>query len=150
MNFLIFVEVIWYINSINKGSMGVKNPEIWNSWSLSSGIQLHPLQVQIAMRGIGLLKVGGMMVYSTCSFNPVENEAVVASLLRRCSGTLELVDTSHMLPKLKRRPGLKTWKVAVEIKLPGAIKADGNKEKGITKLQWVDSFANYQKEVKRV
>ena len=37
-------------------------------------IALHRLQVQIAMRGVSLLKVGGLMVYSTCS-QPVENEA---------------------------------------------------------------------------
>ena len=118
-----------------------KNAEIWKSWSLSSGIQLHPLQVQIAMRGIALLKVGGMMVYSTCSFNPMENEAVVASLIRRCGGALEIVDTSHMLPKLKRRNGLKTWKVAVETKVTGVVGADGIQTSGSHQLHWVDSFA---------
>ena len=124
-----------------------KNAEIWKSWSLSSGIQLHPLQVQIAMRGIALLKVGGLLVYSTCSFNPMENEAVVASLLRRCKGSLELVDTSHMLPKLKRRPGMKTWKVAVEIKTPGTKEIEASE--GIeaqaavpstSRIEFVDSF----------
>ncbi|KAK7281844.1 hypothetical protein RIF29_10157 [Crotalaria pallida] len=36
------------------------------------------LQVLIAMQGLSLLKVEGRMVYSTCSMNPIENEAVVA------------------------------------------------------------------------
>ncbi len=51
------------------------------------------------------------MVYSTCSFNPVENEAVVAELLLRCKGALELLDVSSSLPELRRMPGMHTWKV---------------------------------------
>lgn len=62
-------------------------------------------------RGVQLLKVGGRIVYSTCSFNPMENEAVVAEILNRAKGSLELVDVSHELPELKRRPGLSDWKV---------------------------------------
>ncbi|KAF6170326.1 hypothetical protein GIB67_043016, partial [Kingdonia uniflora] len=60
---------------------------------------------------IAVLKVGGRMVYSTCSMNPIENEAVVAEVLRRCGGAVELLDVSTELLHLSRRPGLKTWKV---------------------------------------
>ncbi|KAL8476218.1 hypothetical protein ACS0TY_028761 [Phlomoides rotata] len=88
-----------------------KAPDIWRKWNSGMGNGLHGLQIQIAMRGLALLKVGGRMVYSTCSMNPVENEAVVAEVLRRCGGTVELVDVSTELPQLARRPGLKTWKV---------------------------------------
>ncbi len=34
------------------------------------------------MRAIKLLKEGGVCVYSTCSLNAVENEAVVTEVLR--------------------------------------------------------------------
>ncbi|XP_057783832.1 multisite-specific tRNA:(cytosine-C(5))-methyltransferase-like [Salvia miltiorrhiza] len=88
-----------------------KAPDMWKKWNAGMGNGLFGLQVQIAMRGLALLKVGGRMVYSTCSMNPVENEAVVAEVLRRCKGTIELVDVSTELPQLARRPGLKTWKV---------------------------------------
>ncbi|EGZ15838.1 hypothetical protein PHYSODRAFT_447412, partial [Phytophthora sojae] len=88
-----------------------KNPLIWKNWSAKNGIALHPLQLQIAKRGAALLKVGGNMCYSTCTFNPLENEAVVADLLRWGKGSLELVDVSNTLPLLKRRPGINTWKV---------------------------------------
>lgn len=31
--------------------------------------------------GLSLLKVGGRMIYSTCSMNPIEDEAVVAQVI---------------------------------------------------------------------
>ena len=51
------------------------------------------------------------MVYSTCTFNPVEDEAVVAELLVRCKGAVELVDVADCLPDLRRMPGKHAWKV---------------------------------------
>ncbi|KAI8886813.1 S-adenosyl-L-methionine-dependent methyltransferase [Backusella circina FSU 941] len=88
-----------------------KNPRIWKDWTPADGLSLHNLQVQIFLRGAQLTKVGGRIVYSTCSFNPVENEAVVAEVLRLSKGGLELLDVSSELPGLKRRPGLTTWNI---------------------------------------
>lgn len=51
------------------------------------------------------------MVYSTCTFNPIEDEAVVAEVLARTKGAMVLVDVSAQLPELKRLPGMRSWKV---------------------------------------
>lgn len=56
-------------------------------------------------------QVGGRLVYSTCSLNPIEDEAVVAEVIRRTGGAMQLIDVSDQIPKLKRMAGLKTWKV---------------------------------------
>ncbi|KAF9934036.1 hypothetical protein FBU30_003546 [Linnemannia zychae] len=88
-----------------------KNPMIWTKWTHGSAMGLHQTQISILQRGVQMLKIGGRIVYSTCSFNPMENEAVVAEMLNRANGSLELVDVSHELPLLKRRPGISSWKV---------------------------------------
>jgi 16S rRNA C967 or C1407 C5-methylase (RsmB/RsmF family) len=91
-----------------------KNKMIWRSWSPRPGNGLHPLQKQIFIRGCQLLRVGGRIVYSTCSFNPVEDEAVVSAVLNECKGAIKLVDVSKELPGLIRRPGMTSWKCAGE------------------------------------
>jgi tRNA (cytosine34-C5)-methyltransferase len=49
------------------------------------------------------------MVYSTCSMNPVENEAVVYNLLLKFKGQLELCDVREKLKGLKTLNGLLKW-----------------------------------------
>lgn len=51
------------------------------------------------------------MVYSTCSLNPMEDEAVLHRLLVDCKGSLELVDASDKLPGLKFSRGISKWTV---------------------------------------
>ncbi|CAL1352881.1 unnamed protein product [Linum trigynum] len=110
MGQLLFDRVLCDVPCSGDGTLR-KAPDLWRKWSPGMGNGLHNLQIQIAMRGLALLKVGGKMVYSTCSMNPVENEAVVAEILRKCGGSVELLDVSNELPNLVRRPGLRKWKV---------------------------------------
>ena len=92
---------------------GRKNPNVWKDWAPVNGLGLHNLQLRILLRALQMLKIGGRVVYSTCSMNPVENEAVIASAIATCGGTaaVEIVECDDRLPELKRRPGLTDWQV---------------------------------------
>jgi 16S rRNA C967 or C1407 C5-methylase (RsmB/RsmF family) len=70
-----------------------KFPHIWRLFRPRMSLELHMVQLQIAIASVQLLKPGGRMVYSTCSINPLEDEAVVAGLLRRFEGRVRLIDT---------------------------------------------------------
>jgi multisite-specific tRNA:(cytosine-C5)-methyltransferase len=89
-----------------------KNLGLWKTFNYHIGHGLHPLQLDILERGFAMLKKGGRLIYSTCSFNPLENEAVVAAALSRHIKQMELVDVSQEVsPNLKYRQGLTHWKV---------------------------------------
>ncbi|KAA3457373.1 tRNA (cytosine(34)-C(5))-methyltransferase-like isoform X1 [Gossypium australe] len=134
---LLFDRVLCDVPCSGDGTLR-KAPDIWRKWNGGMGNGLHCLQIHIAMRGLSLLKVGGRMVYSTCSMNPVENEAVVAEvadkmfILRRCGGSVELVDVSNELPQLIRRPGLTKWKV---------LRVHQIRDKGV----WLPSYKDARK-----
>ena len=57
-----------------------KNPDIWASWQPRFSASLHPLQLSILRRGLELLRPGGLLVYSTCSFRcaPLLREIVIS------------------------------------------------------------------------
>nr|CCA22087.1 tRNA (cytosine5)methyltransferase putative [Albugo laibachii Nc14] len=124
-----------------------KKLRLWMDWHIGQGLTLHSTQIALAMRGAALLKVGGIMVYSTCSFNPVENEAVVSEVLRRSDGALELVDLSDdpILHKLRYRRGRRSWKVGWRSKSKSCHKgkifnsAVGNESSSLFH-QWFSSY----------
>ncbi len=90
-----------------------KNVNLWKDWQPGSALGLYSTQVRILVRALQMLKTGGRVVYSTCSMNPVENEAVIASAIERCGGpsNIEIIDCSDRLPLLKRTPGMHQWQV---------------------------------------
>lgn len=95
-----------------------KLPHKWKRWSPKDSFLLHKLQLLIIKRGISILKPGGTIVYSTCSLNPIENEAIVHEVMRTHGDQLEIVDMSEVFvgSQIKNRPGLLTWKVYVDDK----------------------------------
>eukprot|EP00403_Amphidinium_massartii_P011815 CAMPEP_0178419328 /NCGR_PEP_ID=MMETSP0689_2-20121128/25552_1 /TAXON_ID=160604 /ORGANISM="Amphidinium massartii, Strain CS-259" /LENGTH=717 /DNA_ID=CAMNT_0020040759 /DNA_START=37 /DNA_END=2187 /DNA_ORIENTATION=+ len=95
-----------------------KNSQVWRAWGPREALSLHSLQKQILLRALYLLAPGGIVAYSTCSLNPVENEAVVLAAIRRWKNTeegVELLDAHaavDVASGLKTSPGLTTWVVS--------------------------------------
>lgn len=139
---LLFDRILCDVPCSGDGTLR-KNGGIWRDWTPANGIGLHGLQMRILSRAIALLKPGGRMVYSTCSLNPLENEAVLSAALN-LHPEMSLVDVSDRLPELKRRPGMTTWKVMnrnlgknVEVKSYDDLEDDPNKARYSVTL-WPD------------
>ncbi|KZT07398.1 cytosine-5--methyltransferase [Laetiporus sulphureus 93-53] len=109
---LLFDRILCDVPCSGDGTLR-KNPGIWKNWQPMDGNGLHGLQIRILQRAMRMLKKGGRIVYSTCSLNPVENEAVIAAALKSIPG-FQLIDMSSHLPGLVHRPGLTTWTPTVD------------------------------------
>lgn len=107
---LLFDRVLADVPCSGDGTLR-KNPDLWARWNPGLGVAEHFVQARILRRGLELLKVGGRLVYSTCSLNPVEDEAVICSVLAQCPEAVQLVDVSGTLPGLRTCPGVRCWRV---------------------------------------
>jgi NOL1/NOP2/sun family putative RNA methylase len=67
-----------------------KNPDAFEEWSMSHVRGISGVQTDILERAVQATRAGGTVVYSTCTFAPEENEAVLDHVLE--SEECELVD----------------------------------------------------------
>ncbi|KAK8886542.1 hypothetical protein M9Y10_042006 [Tritrichomonas musculus] len=109
-----FDRVLCDVPCTGDGTMR-KNSEVGPTWNIFSSLNLHEVQKNILLRGLELLKKDGICVYSTCSMNPIEDEAVVSEVITSLGAEkVEIVDCSALYPDLKRHPGLTKWPSIVE------------------------------------
>ena len=85
-----------------------KNPDVWGKWLPSGGRSLHDLQLALLNKASALVKPGGRVVYSTCSLDPIEDEAVVAEILRS-SDVMSLLPVSPLLEGVPGEKGRMDW-----------------------------------------
>lgn len=82
-----------------------KNPHILrNKWSEAEAQGLFSVQCRILKRGLELLRPGGVLVYSTCSLNVLENERVVQAVLSGFGPQVEIEPFD--IPGLVMRRGI--------------------------------------------
>ncbi len=60
-----------------------KDQTVMRAWTPQSNETFSKLQREILDQVIGMLKPGGMLLYSTCTFSPMENEQTVAYVMEQ-------------------------------------------------------------------
>ena len=83
------------------------DPASYQGWGAKRRRRLASLQLRLLVSAVGCLSPGGLLVYSTCTFAPEENEAVVAALLERFADALEL--ETPALEGVPLEPGVPRW-----------------------------------------
>jgi len=81
-----------------------KNPDALSDAGAGASRNISSVQRDILIRAIKATRPGGKVVYSTCTFAPEENEAVVDAALEATE--TNVVDFESPLPA---EPGVETW-----------------------------------------
>ena len=71
-----------------------KDPAMIRSWKKNGPSHYAPIQRNIADIAVQMLKPGGMLLYSTCTFSTLENEGAIQYLLER-HPALKLIPLKH-------------------------------------------------------
>ncbi len=79
-----------------------KSPEVLGWWTPQHCVRLAASQKKLLRSAIRALKPGGVLVYSTCTLTPEENEEVIDEALENFPLELEEIQ----LPGIVSRPGL--------------------------------------------
>jgi len=83
----------------------------WTQWTPQQALPLHKNQIGVVERAIQLLKPGGHLVFSSSSLNPIEDEAILAEILRRHKGVVRLSNQHDRLKKFDYSSGVSSWVV---------------------------------------
>ena len=58
-----------------------KDPDVAKTWDETRPEFFGKLQKEIVTQAISMLKPGGELLYSTCTFSPIENEGLISFIL---------------------------------------------------------------------
>jgi NOL1/NOP2/sun family putative RNA methylase len=89
-----------------EGMITLDDPHGLDHWSVAQIKRLQRIQKKAITTAWELLRPGGILVYSTCTMAPEENEAVIDYLMRK-QETAQLLPIDLKLPN--RIPTIKTW-----------------------------------------
>lgn len=114
-----------------EGLIDATVPDTYADWSERRIRQVSRRQARLLYSAVQSLKSGGVLVYSTCTLAPEENELVVDQLLRRFPDQLRIEPLPLPIPGVQ--PGLTFWQdrpVDPSLSQAGRILPDG----------WLEAF----------
>lgn len=101
-----FDRILLDMQCSGEGMVDLRRANALEYWNLPRIRHYSRLQQRCLAAAFRLLRPGGVLVYSTCTVAPEENEAPVSHLLSHAAGArLEPVDA----PVANARPGLTRW-----------------------------------------
>lgn len=98
----------------SEGRFDTTNPKTFLFWKEKKIKEMVRKQKRLIFSAVHAVKVGGSILYSTCTFAPEENEGVINWVLQRFKGKITIKKINLALSNIA--PGLKKWKK--EIFLP--------------------------------
>jgi NOL1/NOP2/sun family putative RNA methylase len=91
-----------------EGRIRCNDPKTYKDWSTKKIKQLSQLQKYLLRSAVSATKVGGTIVYSTCTLAPEENEEVIEWVVKKTPHAL--VVEKITIPALPLQKGLISWK----------------------------------------
>ncbi|MFZ1289188.1 MAG: hypothetical protein WAR79_03820, partial [Melioribacteraceae bacterium] len=116
-----------------------KKQEVSNWWSEKSANTISDLQLKLLISAIKMAKVGGEIVYSTCTLTVEENEFIIDKVLKKYP--VELIEFDLKLKHINGFTNIRNYKFHESLKLtkriiPWEIKSEGF---FLAKLRKIDS-----------
>ena len=90
-----------------EGRFRADDPETFRYWSVRKVHEARRRQTALLAAGLGALREGGVLVYSTCSLAPEENEGVLDAALTASGGAVVLEPLGLDVPAAE--PALAGW-----------------------------------------
>lgn len=111
---LVYFDRIWVHSQSTEDGTFRLHPERLREWKMASSLDYHATAIKGLVRALQTVKCGGKLVYSTFCLDPLQNEAVVLSALKKFQGLFELLPARSFLSHVKEEclcPGLTQWLV---------------------------------------
>ena len=90
-----------------EGRFNTREPSSYRYWKPETVLEMAKLQKKLFASAFSTLKPGGVLVYSTCTFAPEENEAVLNDALEQFDAAIEIGTIDFPIPN--RTAGMLAW-----------------------------------------